>query len=90
MINLNALRNLIGLAVKDNKESFTITVVEAQQFVIEAEKMHDGNCELSNYRAQIANLTKKVKTLTEQLIDTKRKLAMKPEDKVSSILEDGL
>ncbi len=88
MNNLNALRSLISLAVKDDKESFTITVVEAQQFVIEAEKMHDGNCELSNYRVQIADLTKKVKSLTEQLIDTKRKLAMKPEDRAASLLED--
>ncbi len=84
MINLNALRKLIGLAVKDNKESFTITVVEAQQFVIEAEKMHDGNCELSNYREKIESQRKQIESYKATLAELTKPKPV--EDKVGNLL----
>ncbi len=89
MNRLNELRKIIGDLVhrRDKNPLIRLTLDEAQGLVKEFEDNHGGNCELSNYRVRIADLTEKVKSLTEQLIDTKRKLAMKPEDRASSILE---
>ncbi len=89
-VNLNTLRSAIRMAQDNKCEEITLTIRQAQDIVLEAEQMHGGNCELSNYRVQIADLTEKVKSLTERLIDTKRKLAMKPEDRAASLLEKGL
>ncbi len=84
MSNLNALRKLIGLAVKDDKESFTITVVEAQQFVIEAEAGHGGNCDLENYREQIKSQRKQIESYKATLAELTKPKPV--EDKVGNLL----
>ena len=84
MSNLKSLRQLIGLAVKSNKEYISITTEGAKQIIAEAEVMHGGNCDLENYREQIKSQRKQIESYKATLAELTKPKPV--EDKVGNLL----